>query len=448
MGEEDLVVEGVAVTKLKINIMKINNIKTSLAIATTAVMGTVHASDSILDRTDFNGALLFYSETDRVTAVEAVFDTKYYLKNDDVIGLKITVDSLTGASANGAITSDVAQTFTTPSGNSSYTTEAGETPLDDTFLDTRFSISPSWTRRWNSNYKSTVGVNLSKEYDYFSLSSNALVSYNTDDNNRIYTAGVTLAHDTINPEGDIPIAFGIMQNVGAIQPRNGSDDTRLTADLLLGVTQVIDSRSLLQINYSASASDGYHSDPFKVLSIIGADGRPVIESTNSGLSRVVFENRPDSRLKHSIYFQYKRDMFDGDVLDSSYRYMIDDWGVTSHTLDLKYKYRINGESYLQPHVRLYQQSEADFYQPFIISGQEPTAGDNNSFASADYRLGDLTGYTFGLEYGRDNVGRPWSIALEYYLQNLGDTDGAFGALNEVDTSESVSAIMFRFNMDF
>ncbi len=426
--------------------MKYKNIKKAISTASIAALGVTNASDSIIDRMDFNGTLLFYSEPDRVSAVEAIFDSKYYMKNNDVLGLKITVDVLTGASASGAVTTDVDQTFTTPSGNGLYTTRANETPLDDTFKDTRISLSPSWTRRWNSNYKSVIGATISKEYDYLSLSANTMLSYNTDDNNRIYSLGLTFAHDTISPEGDIPIAFGVMQDVGALQPRLGTDDTRITADLLLGITQVIDSKSLFQINYSASASDGYHNDPFKVLSVIGADGRPVIENTTTGLSSAVFENRPDSRLKQSLYFQYKRDMFDSHVLDASYRFMFDDWGVTSHTLDVKYKYRLNDVSYLQPHARIYQQSEADFYMPFIVSGKEPGAGSSSSHASADYRLGEMTGYTIGLEYGRDNVDRPWSIALEYYLQDLGDIKGAFGGINS--KAEDVSAVMLRFNMDF
>ena len=146
-----------------------------------------------------------------------------------------------------------------------------------------------------------------------------------------------MAQDEIDPVGGVPLPFGVMQSPGGLQPRGPGDDDRTTIDFLLGATQVIDSRSVLQFNYSLSASDGYHSDPYKIISVVGADGRPVIEDPGTGLSRVVFENRPDSRMKHSLYAQYKRDLFDAHVLDASYRFMFDDWGITSHTFDVRYK---------------------------------------------------------------------------------------------------------------
>ena len=46
------------------------------------------------------------------------------------------------------------------------------------------------------------------------------------------------------------------------------------------------------------------------------------------------------------------------------------------------------------------------------------------------------------------MARPWSVALEYYLQSLGTVDGQFGELLNQDLSEDVSAIMLKFNMDF
>jgi hypothetical protein len=431
--------------------MKNRNIIAALATATFSALGT-GASEAQLGQadllgTDFKGSLLFYTEPDRVTAVEAIIEGYYNLSQRDTLGVKLVVDSLTGASASGAVASDFDQTFTTPSGSGTYITRAGETPLDPSFLDTRYSLSPTWTRAWNSNYETVIGANISKEYDYFSISANALVNYITDDRNRTYSAGFTIAQDSIDPEGGLPIAFGLMQNQGGIQPRLLGEEDKTTIDFLLGITQVIDEKSLFQFNYSLSSSDGYHSDPYKFLSVIGPDGRPVIEDPATGLSRVLYENRPDSRLKHSVFAKYKKD-FDGNVLDASYRFMFDDWGINSHTLDLKYKVRINETSYLQPHLRYYMQNEADFYQPFIVAGTEPAAGDTASFASADYRLGEMSGFTVGLEYGRDNVDRPWSVALEYYLQSLGTVDGQFGELLNQDLSEDVSAIMLKFNMDF
>ena len=431
--------------------MKNQKIIASLATASMAAFGTGEADaqlgkSDLLD-TDFKGSLLYYTETDRVSAIEAIIDGSYFLNNRDTIGFRLTFDSLTGASANGAVPTDRAQTFTRPSGNGDYTTAANETPLDDTFLDTRYALALTWDRKWDGNWQSIIGTAFSNEYDYRSLSINTLLSYKTDDRNRTYSGGLSLFSDTISPVGGLPTSFGLMGNPDEIQQRSGEEDEKIVMDALFGITQVIDSRSLVQFGYSVSSSEGYLNDPYKFISVVGADGRPVTQDLATGLSQVVFESRPDSRLKQSFFIKYKRDLFDSHVFDSSYRFMTDDWGINSHTFDFKYKWRLSEVSYLEPHLRIYQQNDADFFTPFFTQGNVPAAG-SGSYASPDYRLGEMMAYTVGLEYGRDNVDRPWSIALEYYLQGLGGREGIFGELRNQDLSEDVSAFVVRFNMDF
>jgi hypothetical protein len=58
-----------------------------------------------------------------------------------VLNLKLTIDSLTGASATGAAAQPNVQKFTRPSGEGSYQTQAGQTLLDDTFKDTRVQLN-------------------------------------------------------------------------------------------------------------------------------------------------------------------------------------------------------------------------------------------------------------------------------------------------------------------
>lgn len=396
---------------------------------------------------DLSAAVLFYSETDRVTAIEPVLKGKKMLDTDEYLTLKLTLDSLTGASASGAVPTDRPQTFTTPSGSGSYSTAAGETVLDDSFLDTRVALNASWEKPLSRTVRMTLGGNFSKEYDYTSISASSLFAFDVNQRNTTLSAGLSLASDSIEPEGKIPTAFGVMQPVAGTQPRaGGASDSKTTADLLLGVTQVIDRNSLMKFNYSFSQTDGYQTDPFKVLSVIDPTGRPVLQDVATGLSQVVFENRPDSRTKHSLYSQYKR-YIGGDVLDISYRYLFDDWDLSSHTVDFRYRYKLSEKSYLQPHIRYYQQTAVQFYQPFLLQGSVPAAGSTNQFATADYRLGDFNAYTIGLEYGRTST-QPWSIAAEYYIQGGNEPDGKFGELNNQALAPDVKAVMLRLNYDF
>lgn len=431
-----------------------NHRKITLALATASssllgISPAVQAEHSPdIGDWDVDAALLYYSETDRVTAVEPVISATKKIDTDETISLKLVLDVLTGASANGAVSTNRPQTFTRPSGNGSYTVPANETPLDDTFHDTRVALNGSWDMPITRLDRLVLGANISKEYDYTSLGVNTTYSHDLPGRNTTLSAGLSVASDIIEPEGGIPIAFGVMQPAGADQPRSDSSDTKNTIDILLGITQVIDKDSLFLVNYSYSQANGYLTDPFKVISVVDpVTGIPIIEDAATNLSQVVFENRPDSRARHSLFTQYKRN-FTGDVMDVSYRYMFDDWGINSHTVDFRYRWKTSETTFWRPHLRYYQQSEADFYQPFYLSGDAPAAGNDTLFGTADYRLAEMTTYTIGLEYGRVYKDHGWNMALEYYLQSPTEPDNKVGELNNQTLSPEVDALMLRLNYDF
>ena len=432
---------------------KHHKIKLALATATSSLLGAtanVHAEHSPdIGGWDIDSAILYYTESDsRVSAIEPVISAKKQLDTDESISLKLVLDALTGASANGAVPTDTPQTFTRPSGKGSFTTAPGETPLDDTFRDTRVAFSASWDMPLSRRDRLVLGGNISAEYDYTSVGISSIFAHDLAGRNTTLSAGLSVASDTISPEGNIPTPFGVMRSTSEEQPRGSSSDTKTTFDILLGATQVINKNSLIQFNYSYSQADGYLTDPFKVISVVGNDGIPIFENAiEATLPKVVYENRPDSRTKHSVFTQYKH-FLSGDVLDVSYRYMFDDWDINSHTVDFRYRWKTSDTAFWRPHLRYYQQSEAEFYQPYYLDGNEPTENTKTRFATADYRLGELTTYTVGLEYGHGYKDHGWSLALEYYLQSPKEPDNKVGELNNQELSPDVNALMVRFNYDF
>ena len=431
------------------------NIKASLTIATSALLGTVsvagHTQESqkVVEESswDFDTAFLYYSESDRVSAAEAIINAKKTFENDQVLNLKLTIDSLTGASANGATAQPNVQTFTRPSGKGSYQTQANATPLDDTFKDTRVQLNAQWTQPLAQNYTGSAGVHISKEYDYLSLGLNGNLAYDFNNKNSTFSVGLSYFQDTFEPEGGIPVAFASMPLAyGSEEIDSGSkeafdatrrtdSDDKTTADIMLGFTQVINRRMLMQFNYSYSKVDGYLSDPFKVLSLVDDNG--IAQDYR-------YENRPDSRVKQSLFAQTKYH-FEQNVVDVSYRYMWDDWKLDSHTIDSKLRIPLSNTSYIEPHIRFYQQTAANFYQPFLSQSQEIP-----EFASADYRIGEMSAYTVGLKYGvKLSDGNDLSFRLEYYRQDPKDAGHqAPGALKNVDLYESVDAIIAQVSYSF
>lgn len=431
---------------------KMPSLRRSLGIATGALLATGGANaDWLPDLKDWDtsAGLLYYSEPGRVSAIEPVISAKKSLDTDEFLTFKLTVDTLTGASATGAVSSELPQTFTRPSGNGSYSTASGETPLDDTFKDTRLTLNGNWERPVAEDLTLNLGTALSNEYDYLSLGVSGGLAKDINDGNTTLSGGLSFSADSGSPVGGEPIPFASMQPSGADQPRQGSGSDKQVLDVVLGLTQIINKSSLFQINYSLSASDGYLTDPYKFISVVDpVTGNPVFENTlEPDLPTVAFENRPDSRTKHSLYAQYKVALGDN-ILDTSYRFLTDDWGINSHTLDFRYRIASSGGSYWQPHVRIYQQSAADFYTSYFAGNDRPASGDSNSFASADYRLGKFTGMTLGLEYGRRKADSGWSVAAEYYLQSGSEPDDKFGALADQTLYPDVDAFFVRFIRDF
>jgi hypothetical protein len=408
--------------------MQLANIKKELGVATCALLqvpaAAVHASDSDWD---IDTAVLFYSESDNgVSAFEPAIYAGKDLGDGERIDLRLVVDVLTGATPNGAHPSSVAQTFTTPSGGSSYTTQPGETPRDDSFKDTRVAAGVDWTLPFNRLQRIKLGLNGSTEYDYQSLGVSATYLQDFNNRNTTFSAGLAFNNDTISPVGGVPIALSPMRQPGQTN-RVGGDDTKTVTDFILGITQVISRKTLVQLNYSLGMSDGYLTDPYKIVTVVD----PVTgEPTTSGLSNVnadalpyVYEKRPDSRQINSLYFKTVHHLT-RDVINFSYRYFWDDWGINSNTFDLKYRYEI-GRGYLQPQLRYYLQDAADFYRHNLVQGTDVDASGTVLLdtVSSDYRLAKMTTTTLSLKYGHavgDNS--EWSIRAGLMNQSVDDGD--------------------------
>jgi hypothetical protein len=389
--------------------------------------------------------MLIYSESDsRVRDLSLNAIARKELREDGFLNLTLALDTLTGASPSGAVPSTGVQTFTRPSGDAQYVIAATEQPLDDTFQDTRTALSASWEWPVTRLALLSVGASLSDEYDYTHTGINARIARDFNNRNTTLSFGAALANDTIDPVGGTPVALAPMLGIGAATYKRGQGESKDVLDLLIGVTQVLNRRTVVQFNYSLSEADGYLTDPYKILSVVDpVTGNPVLGPAGSGLNRYLFESRPATRDKDSLFALVKRD-FNGDVLDVSYRYMTDDWGVESHTFDVRYRWSFGSGQYVQPHVRFYTQTAADFYTTVLFTGTALPA-----YATADYRLGEFDGITFGVKYGRETRRGEFSTRVEWYTQTGQASPGsAVGTLAGLDLYPDLNALIAQFTYKF
>ena len=395
-----------------------DNFNATLAAATCALLGsaaTPVAAEEEAGRWSFDSTLLYYGESDdRVQDISAAVSALRDLGDERKLSATLTADTLTGASASGAIALNRPQTFTSPSGRAVYTTAAGEVPLDDTFLDTRFALNASWSQPLARLYTFSAGASFSTEYDYTHLGANLSLARDFNKRNTTLSAGVAWSQDDVDPVGGRPIPLSQMLDVGNGANKRNGGESKDVLDLLLGFTQVLNRTTVLRVNYSYSDSSGYLNDPYKLLSVVDPlTGDTLVRvPVGQGPDGVyVFESRPDKRTKQSLYAEVKH-AFGTPVMHFAYRYMTDDWGIDSNTAELRVRWPL-GDGYIEPQLRYYTQSAADFYRASLVGGAALPR-----YASADFRLGDFDATTLGIKYGHGTAsGNEWSLRAEYYQQN-------------------------------
>ncbi len=409
--------------------LKNRKLRQQLSLATCALLtglpGQANSTDWVVD-----AGVMSYSETDRVSVVKSIV-TGQRLTEETTVSVTMLVDTLTGASPNGASAATTSQTFTNASGTA-YTAAEKETPLRD-FEDTRTAISSSWERVLNRLFRLKLGADISTEDDYDSVGLNASLS--RDLNNRLttVTVGAAITQDTITPSGGTPIERSATD--GTTLSIQSKEEEKSTTDLLLGVTQILSRTTLTQLNYSYSLVDGYMSDPYKIVSEVDA-----VTGNTTGYR---YEKRPDSRIRQSVNWMTAHHLTE-DVVHFTYRYFWDDWGIDSHTFDLKYRYEIGAGHYLQPQVRYYMQSAADFYRHSLVDSETLP-----KYLSSDQRLGEMSSYTIGLKYGFP-IFTDGKLSLRIaYMQQSGDSSpsDAIGSQKQVDLFPTLEAMIVNVNFN-
>ncbi len=391
---------------------KSKSIRSALAAATCSVLGTAQAGAPSSDGWDVDATFLYYAEKDRVSVMAPGFIAIRAIDEDEFVTVTGLFDTLTGASPTGAAPGLGGNCATNPPGTlcattpsgSIINTKAGELPMND-FDDTRGSLSVDWDTPLSRLSRNKISASVSSETDYFSLGLSD--TYSREFNNRHTTlavgAGLTL--DTSAPQGGAPVPMQSFSDTTWLEANtttsaSGEDEQKNTVDLLIGVTQVLNRRTLVQLNYSRAMSSGYMNDPYKYLSIVD----PISGQTLD----YIYEGRPDTRTTNVLYGKVVYHLPE-DVLHASVRLFNDDWGINSTTFDLHYRYELPGGIYLKPHLRLYNQSAANFYRHSLVAGQDvlltpviPAANvyrPQVSYASADMRLAEMQSTTWGLKLG-------------------------------------------------
>jgi hypothetical protein len=197
--------------------------------------------------------------------------------------------------------------------------------------------------------EATLRVGHSKENDYRSTWTSLEGRHDLNRRNTTLAAGFALSDDGVSNH-DHPDDFR----------------TRIKRDFFVGVTQLIDERSLAEVALEYSYSTGFLSDPYKLVFV-----------QSGGL---LADARPDKRRQLALTAKYVTYV---PPIDSALHFTgslsSDNWGIHSGTLEAQWKKDLPAEWLVSAGARYYAQSSADFYAPLY----QDTPGDSHS---SDYRL--------------------------------------------------------------
>ncbi|MEI6847724.1 MAG: DUF3570 domain-containing protein [Chlorobiaceae bacterium] len=227
------------------------------------------------------------------------------------IGVSLIEDSVSGASP--AYHSSGFPTSKTVSGASGELRHAGDLNLT----------------RYFSRGSMTGGISYSKESDYISRSVSLQGSLLTEDKNTTFTVGGSFNDDSIQLNAP---------NVVGVKKQTADEHKQIVAGLI-GVTKILSKSDIVQLNLGYSNGNGYYTDPYK---------DPDIRPRNRNNTTVM------TRWNHHF------NGTDG-TARLSYRYYTDTFGIRAHALGAEYVQPLHHGWTLTPLLRLYTQSEADFY---------------------------------------------------------------------------------------
>ncbi|MFQ3281112.1 DUF3570 domain-containing protein [Reinekea sp.] len=250
--------------------------------------------------------------------------------------------------------------------------EAGEDEVSTHYSgaskEKRFDATTS-ARYYFSEADVGAGAYLSKERDYFALSSNVDGSMQFNNQMTTVSGGISAGYDWLNPNSGVKNSKGETIDIGdltaaekaTVSPGRlaGYKQNKWQVSVFEGIGQIIDMNTVVQAAVSFTYKNGYLSDPY----------RDICDYAEN----VPCDIRPSSRAAGTLALGGRKYFPQYDAyVHADYRLYLDTWDVASHTLDfdvyktfapdIKFLTDNNITFQVAPGIRYYQQKSAYFYE--------------------------------------------------------------------------------------
>lgn len=244
--------------------------------------------------------------------------------------------------------------------------------------DTRIYPSVDYTiKNPANNFSYGLGASYSTEYDYQSWGAGAHFAKASKDNNSEFNLKLQAYFDSwtvIYPIELRPPGYGTGGEDGGpvdSRPRN-------TYSASFSFSRVINARMQLALLLDLISQDG----------LLATSYQRVFFTDNSAS----VETLPANRFKFPVGARFNWFLTDQLILRSYYRYYHDDWGLTAHTAEIEFPWKISPFFTLSPFYRFYMQNEADYFAAY--KQHRPA----DRFYTSDYDLSKFNSHYFGASF--------------------------------------------------
>lgn len=274
-----------------------------------ATAGTAHAqvADQEAGKGDVTSGVGVYADSDKTTVVTSTVEGSVKLPQPVVVHAHALVDAVSSASVD--VISAATARFT------ENRVELG--------TNAQVALSPAT--------EGTIGYTHSGENDWQS-----------------HAVELGLSRDLASKNAKLTIGYGFTRNAVG-RAHDPTFDKRLDVQgAQIGLSQIIDKRTLVSLAYTLSYASGYQGSPYRFITTMDGFSSP--------------ESPPEQRTRHALTARVMHVFGDANVVDAQYRVYVDDWGILSHTAELAYTRELSRAWSLRLRARGYHQNHASFYE--------------------------------------------------------------------------------------
>jgi Protein of unknown function (DUF3570) len=231
----------------------------------------------------------------------------------------------------------------------------------DVWSSASIDIRTSASKRKVTEQRDEINTTVTQEFNDLSLSGTYRYSHEYD----YRSHGGTLSGSYAMAEKSTTLDFRLgstFDEAGRAGDETFNRSVR-NLNLRLGLTQLIDQNTFIQVIYEIMDSNGFNSSSYRYVGFGTPNGLcKYTDVSPSDKTYCVPERNPSDRLKHAFALNFRRALGESFSLGVGYRFYLDSWGVASHTGTLEFSYLASSDLLLALRYRVYTQGSAKQYK--------------------------------------------------------------------------------------